>query len=138
MQKPARLPIRITIFLWLVLTITAWNIVRVITSVLWRGTLETYAPQTGPLYIGITGTIWALAGMVLLFGFVRSARWFRIILLITACSYSAWIWADKLFVQSQLRANWPFDLLCTILLLGFTVGIVLHPNNQNYFMKRAL
>jgi hypothetical protein len=138
MVKKSKLPLGITLLLWLVLIITTWNFIRFITSITWRDTLETYAPRPGPFYIGITGAIWTLLGLFLLWSFIRSAWWTRMALIIAGCSYSVWIWVDMLFVQAQLRANWPFNLLTTILLLGFTVVVVLDPHNQNYFMKRDL
>ncbi len=124
--------------MWLVLIITAWNMVRLVTSVAWQKTLETFAPYPGPLYIGITGAIWTLLGLFLLWGFIRGARWTRVGFLTGGVVYSAWVWADRLFIQTQLRANWPFDLLVMILLLGYTGVIVLDPHNQIYFMKRDL
>jgi hypothetical protein len=138
MQTRSKFPLRITILLWLVLIITAWNFVRVVTSIAWHNTLETYAAKPGPFYIGLTGTIWTLIGLFLLWSFIRGARWTRLIFLITGSGYSIWIWVDKLFIQASLRANWPFDLLTTILLLSYTVVIVLDPHNQIYFMKRDL
>jgi hypothetical protein len=138
MHSRSKFPLRITILLWMVLTITAWNFVRLVTSIAWHNTLETYATKPGPFYIGLTGTIWTLIGLFLLWSFIRGAQWTRLVLLITGSCYSIWIWVDKLFVQASLRANWPFDLLTTMLLLGYTVVIVLDPHNQIYFMKRDL
>jgi hypothetical protein len=138
MRKNSKLPLRITLLLWLVLIITTWNIVRLVTSITWHDTLETYAPRPGPFYIGLTGAIWTFLGAFLLWSFIRGAHWTRILLLIIGSLYSAWVWLDKLFVQTQLRANWPFNLLTTILLLGYTVVVALDPHNQIYFMKRDL
>jgi hypothetical protein len=138
MRTHSKLPIRITLLLWLVLIITAWNTVRFATSIGWHDTLETYAPWPGPLYIGITGAVWAVAGLFLFMSFVRRARWTRIAFLIAGSIYSIWVWVDKLFVQAQLRANWPFDLLATLVLVGFTTAVVLDPHNQIYFLKRDL
>jgi hypothetical protein len=138
MHKQSKFPLRITILLWLVLIITAWNFIRLATSIAWRNTLETYATKPGPFYIGLTGAVWSLIGLFLLWSIIRGYRWTRIVVLIAGCCYSIYDWVDKLFVQTQLRANWPFNLLTTILLLGYTVVIVLDPHNQIYFMKRDL
>src|ERR1700690_1126640 len=127
MQIHSKLPLRITLLLWLVLIITSWNMVRLATSIGWHVTLETYAPWPGPFYIGLTGAIWSLIGMVLFWGFLISASWTRLALLIGGYLYSIWFWVDRLFVQSQVRANWLFDLLATIILLGFATAVVLDP-----------
>ncbi len=120
MREHSKLPLRITLLLWLVLIITALNMVRLVTSIAWHNALETYAPQPGPIYIGVTGAIWTLLGLFLLGGFIRGVRGIRAWFVLAAFVYAAWTWADKLWVQTQLRANWPFDLLATILLLGYT------------------
>jgi hypothetical protein len=137
-QKLPKLPIRITLLLWMVLTITAWNLVRLVTSIGWRVTLETYAPWPGPFYIGLTGAIWTLMGLFLFWSFVVGASWSRIGLLICGFVYSIWFWVDRLFIQPQVRANWTFGLLVTIILLGFTSAVVLDTHNQIYFVKRDL
>ena len=137
MYKHSKLPFRITLLLWLVLIITAWNIIRLITSITWHGILNTYAPRPGPIYIGVTGAIWTLAGLFVLLGFVRGAKWTRMVLVLASLGYAIWDWADKLFIQAQLRANWPFDLLTTIILLGFISAVVLDPHNRTYFEKET-
>ncbi len=138
MQIHTKLPLRITLLLWLVLIITAWNIVRLATSIAWRDTLGTYAPWPGIFYIGLTGAIWALTGLVLFWGFIRGEVWSRIAILVASFIYAAWFWADRLFIQPQVRANWQFDFLLTIILLGFITVVVLDHYNYIYFIKRDL
>jgi hypothetical protein len=111
---------------------------RLATSLGWRVTLETYAPRPGPFYIGLTGAIWTFIGLFLLWSFIRRASWSRISFLIAGFIYGSWIWLDKLFIQPQLRLNWPFDLLVTLILLGFTIAVVLDPQNKIFFQKRDL
>jgi hypothetical protein len=138
MNTHPKRPLRITFLLWLVLIMTAWNLVRLVTSIGWRDTLETYVPRPGPFYTGLTGAIWTLMGLFLFWSFIRGATWTRMALLITGFVYAVWFWADKLFFQPLLRANWPFILLTTIILLSFTTAFVLDPHNQIYFVKRDL
>jgi hypothetical protein len=138
MKAKSKLPLRITLLLCLVLIITAWNLVRLLTSIGWRDTLETYDSYPGPIYIGLTGALWTLAGLFILWSFIKSAYWTRNAILISSFVYVIWFWMDRIFVQSQLRANWPFDLLATIILLGFISAVVLDPHNQIYFLKRDL
>ena len=138
MNQHPKLPLRITLLLWLVLILTAWNIVRFATSLGWRDTLVTYAVRPGPFYIGLTGAIWTILGCVLLLGFTRGANWSRVSILVSGIAYFIWFWIDRLFVQPLLRANWPFDLLITVVILGFTIAVALDPDNQNYFLKRDL
>jgi hypothetical protein len=132
MNAHTRLPLRITLLLWLVLIITAWNLIRLVTSIGWYDTLNTYAQRPGPFYIGVTGAIWTLIGLFLFWGFIRGAGWTRMAILAAGFIYGAWLWLDKLFIQPQLRVNWPFDLLITIILLGFITAVVLDPHNKIY------
>ena len=135
MSKTSRFPFRITLLVWLVLITTVWNVVRLATAWFWRNNLETYTPHPGVLYIAITGLIWALVGLLVLWSFWRGIRWTRSIFLIAACAYCAWVWADRLIAQNHLQANWPFDLLITAVLLGFTAYEVLDTRNEIYFSK---
>ena len=132
-----KLPIRILLLLGLVFGTTCWQAIRFITSIAWRVTLETYEPYPGPIYIGITGTFWALTGLFLLWSIWRGRRWTRMAFVLASSLYAAWVWADRLFVQNQMRANWPFDLVLTIVLLVFTIIVVLDPRNKIYFERET-
>jgi hypothetical protein len=123
--------------MWLVLFFTTWQVARFATGILWRDTLEKYAPHPGPIYIGISGAVWGLAGIFLLWSIARGERWTRYALLIASGLYAAWIWVDRLFVQAQMRSNWPFALSMTIILLAFTIAVVLNPRYRIYFEREA-
>jgi hypothetical protein len=130
-------PFSVTLLIWLVLFFTGWHAVRFATSIAWNDTLDTYAPQPGAVYVGGTGAIWTLAGIFLLWSIRRGAGWTRKALLITSGLYAAWVWVDRLFVQAQMQASWPFALLATILLLAYTAAVVLNPHNQVYFERET-
>jgi hypothetical protein len=132
-----KLPTRIILLLILVALLTIWQALRFATSIVWRDTLETYAPYPGPLYIGGMGALWTLIGLLILWSFWRGRGWTRKALLIAAGSYAAWIWLDRLFIQAGSRANYPFDLLVTIILLSFTAIVVLDPHSRIYFEREA-
>ena len=65
----------------------------------------------------------------------RGKRWTRKAFLIAAGLFTAWVWADRLLLQPQLRANWPFDLVITILCVLFVTFLVLDPRNKIYFER---
>ena len=138
MTERIKRPVRITLLVWLVLIFTAWNGVRLATGLMWRDTLATYVAYPGPLYISLTGAIWTVAGLFWLWSFWRAAIWTRVVLIGAAGLYAAWFWVDRLLVQAQMRANWPFDLLITIILLAYIAFVVFDPYNENYFEKRGL
>jgi hypothetical protein len=138
MLKPPKRPLRITLLLWLVLIVTAWNLVRLFAAIDWKNTLEKYyySPQ-GVLYVGLTGAFWALVGIFVLWCYRRGGQYTRLIFLVTAGLYAAWYWIDRLFIQSTPQSNWLFALAVTVLLLGFTGFVVLDPRNLPYFRRET-
>jgi len=132
-----RLPIRIILLLGLVFCVTGWQAIRFLTSLTWSVTLETYEPYPGPIYIGITGTFWTLTGLFLLWSMWRGKHWTRMAFLLASSLYAAWVWADRLFVQNLMRANWPFDLALTLAWLIFTIIVVIDPRNKIYFERET-
>jgi hypothetical protein len=132
-----KLPIHITLLAWLVFYFTGWQAIRFSTSIAWSVTLKTYEPYPGPIYIGITGAFWTFTGLFLLWSMWRGRRWTRMAFILASSWYAAWAWADRLFVQAQMRATWPFDLLLTIALFVFTAITVLDPRNKIYFERET-
>lgn len=132
-----KLPFSLTLLFLLILLTTVWQATRFVTSLAWRDTLALYASNTGSFYIGATGAVWMLAGLFLMWGIWIGARWNRAAIVITSGLYAAWAWTDRLFIQTQMRANWPFDLLVTIILLAFIVTVVLDPRNKIYFERET-
>lgn len=132
-----KLPLRVTLLLGMVFLLTGWNAVRLCTSVLWRDTLRTYASQASPLYIGVTGGLWTLTGFFLFWAIWRGVGWSRLLFMSAAGLYAVWTWADRLWIQTSLRSNWPFDLLLTVLLLVYTAVVVLDPRNRPYFEREV-
>ncbi|MBI5296654.1 MAG: hypothetical protein HY869_14345 [Chloroflexi bacterium] len=112
-------PFRVTLLTWTVLSLTVWNIFRLWTAIAWREVVGEFAPQPGPLYIGLTGALWALLGFLLLWGLAGRKSWIPRLLIGCAAAYTLWYWADRLFLQTE-RANWPFTLIVNLLLLVLT------------------
>ena len=123
--------------LWLVLIITALNVVRLATALAWQKTLSSYLVFPGVAYVAITGGIWVAVGLFLLWSFLRRSAWTRTAFLAGAGAYAAWAWADRIFIRAEPPSNWLFALLVTIFLLGFTAVVVLDRHNQSYFRKET-
>lgn len=127
----------VTLLLWMVLILTTSNAVRLISAILWRDTLAIYASYPGPIYIAATGAFWALTGLFLLWSWWHRKSYTRTALLTASAAYSLWVWADRLFVQTAKRPNWPFDLLITVILLAYATTVVFNPKNLKYFKREA-
>jgi hypothetical protein len=137
MEKQRRLPLRITLILLVVLSNTAWNVVRLWTGISWRLPLATYAREPGPFYVVLTGGAFAIAGSGILCGFWRRAPWAPTALLLGAWTYVLWMWADRLIFQAHQRANWPFAAVLTAAFLGWATAIALDTKNQAYLGREA-
>jgi hypothetical protein len=111
-------PFRVTVLLWMVLTLTAWNAVRLWTAIAWRERLAEFAPSPGPFYIGLTGAIWTGVGLVVLWAVWKGKPWTLRLLAAGALAYTAWYWADRLLLQQE-HANWGFMLLVNVSLLVY-------------------
>jgi len=130
-----RLPMRITLLLWLVFYLTCWQVVRLIGGIAWSKALNTYEASPGALYISASGAAWAGAGIFLLWSMWRGKRWTRTAFLAVTASYATWFWFDRLFVQIRPRANWPFAAAVTVVILLFTLVVILNPRYRNFFER---
>src|SRR5215216_4087732 len=113
-------PFRVTLLLWLVLSLSAWGAVRLFATFRWWNVLNEFEARLSPLYLSITGAGWIIVGAVLLWGLFSGKLWtVRAIL----ASVSVWIiqyWVERLFFESP-RANLFFALIVTALLFIVTL-----------------
>lgn len=130
-------PLCVTILLWLVLSLTAWGGLRLWSALRWWNDLQRFGTPPGAAYIAVSGGAWLLAGMSLLWGIWRQKAWARIGLILTAASFSVWYWCDRLFFQLP-RANWPFALGATIILLVVAIVCIWLPETRIFFSKKDM
>ena len=121
-------PFRVTLLPWLVLLLTSWNALRVWTAFSWRNVLNEF--HGAPIYIGISGLIWTGVGIWLLLSLWLKKPFARTLLIVSAISYSVWIWIERLFLQTA-RENWPFALVINLVLLSFVLF------SSNYWKREA-
>jgi len=126
------LPFRVTVLLWMVLTLTVWNALRLWTAFAWRERLAEFASVPGPVYIGITGAIWLILGSLVLWSLWMATRWRRMLVLASALLYTVWYWGDRLLFQPG-RADWLFSAVVNLLLLLH----VFYALNSDYFRREA-
>jgi hypothetical protein len=128
-------PFGVTLFLWMVLSLLAWGAIRLFAALRWWDVLYEFDARLSPLYLFITGAGWVLAGGILLWsmwsGKTTWAYW------AIPISISLWLveyWTERLFFQSP-RANLPFALIASALLLIFTITITYNRNTKEFFTK---
>ena len=128
-------PFGVTILLWLVLSLSVWGGLRLVTAIQWWGTLLEFAARPGPLYIAISGGVGLLSGLALLWGMWQAKAWTQYALIGVGAVFTVWYWCDRLFFQSA-HTNWPFALGVTILLLILVVLSVAHPHTKEFLTQR--
>lgn len=125
-------PFRVTVLIWVVLILTAWNALRLWTAFAWKTQIFEYALQTGPLYIGLTGAVWVIIGLGTLLGIGQPGKRSRLFILAAAVVYSAWYWLDRLLMQEK-RSDWLFVAALNLLLLIWVV----FSTKSRYFQREA-
>jgi len=63
---PEKRPFGVTLLLWLVLSLSAWGLVRLLAALRAWDVLYEFGARLSPPYLSITGAGWAVAGGVLL------------------------------------------------------------------------
>ena len=130
-----RRPFSVTILLWLVLSLTAWSGLRLVTAIQWWNTILEFEASSGPFYIAVSGGAWLFVGIALLWGIWRKKAWTRYALLGTGAGFTVWYWCDRLLLQAP-NENWLFVLGATVLLLVIFMICVLHPSTTDFLTQR--
>lgn len=128
-------PFSVTILLWLVLSLTVWSGLRLVTTIQWWSTLHEFASPPGPLYISISAGIWLLISITLFWGMWQSKAWIRYALIGTGAGFTAWYWCDRYLFQTS-SDNWLFALLVNILLFIVLFVCVFVPGTKTFLSKR--
>lgn len=128
-------PLCVTILFWLVLSLTAWGGLRLWSALRWWDDLQRFGAPLEAAYIAVSGGVWLFAGLFLLWSVWRQKAWARTWLIGAAAVFSVWYWCDRLFFQAP-RANWPFALAATILLLVVAVVCPCLPETRTFFSKK--
>jgi uncharacterized membrane protein YuzA (DUF378 family) len=128
-------PLSVTLLTWVVLIITALNWLRLI-EVTRRWTfLQSLSPALPTLYLAITGLIWGLLGVVLVWGLFLGRSWSPKLMQITGALYAAYYWFDRFVMAdpSAISSRWPFALGLTSILLVYTFWIFSRPKTRQFF-----
>ena len=109
----------------LVVSLLGW--LRLLVAVGGWDYLGEIAPAVLPVYLAISGMIWALIGMVSAVGIWFRKRWALILLACAVASFTIWYWMDKLLLSAnpEANSNWGFSLVLTICILMYFVGSIL-------------
>ncbi len=109
----------------LVVSLLGW--LRLLVAVGGWDYLGEIAPAVLPVYLAISGMIWALIGMVSAVGIWFRKRWALILLACAVASFTIWYWMDKLLLSAnpEANSNWGFSLVFTICILVYFASSIL-------------
>jgi len=131
---PSRRPFSVTLLIWMVLSLSGWGTLRLLAALRWWNVLREFGSRLDSLYLSITGASWALAGGVLLWIMWSGKAWSRQAILASIILWLAEYWIERLFFQSP-RANLPFALIVSALLLTVTFASVLNRNTKDFLTR---
>jgi hypothetical protein len=131
---PRKRPFGVTLLLWLVLSLSAWGVVRLLAALRWWDVLNEFGANLSPLYLSITGAGWAVVGIVLLWGLFSGKPWTRLAIPISIFLWLMGYWVERMFFESP-RANLPFALMASILLFALTLVSALNRKTKKFLIR---
>ena len=131
---PPKRPFGVTLFLWLVLSLSAWGLLRFWAVLRWWDVLAQYHASLSPLYLSVTGAGWTVAGAVLLWSIWAGKRWAHPAIPVAVVLWLVEYWVERLFFESP-RANQPFMIVLSILLLAGTLAATFNRNTKNFLLR---
>ena len=127
-------PFSVTLLLWMVLSLSAWGAIRSFAALRWWDVLYEFNASLSPLYLLVTGIFWGIAGIVLLWSLWNGKAWSLGAINGLVLLWLAQYWIERLFFQSP-RANLPFAVVSSALLLAVTFAITTNRHIKNFFTK---
>lgn len=130
MEEPSPRPQLVTILAAFVLSITAWNGIRVWSAASQWSVLQEFGAP--PAYLLATGLLWTVTGLWLTYALWTQQRAALAGGLLLAGLYFGWYWLDRLAVQPSPAPNLLFSLtVSTALLAIFGLGLFATRNFLN-------
>ena len=132
-QEDSIVPRSVTILLFFVLSITAWDGLRAWTALADWEILIRF--KSNPFYIFATGIIWFILGATLLVLIFKGYRHTLAFALISSILYALWCWFDRFIMQVTPAQNVPFSIAVTIFILIVFNTILFWPSSQAFFKE---
>ena len=132
-------PFFVTILGSIALILTVFNAIRFGTALSQWDLILAFASSPGPLYIALTGLIWALGWLIAYLGIEFAWKWGGVVFLLLSFLYASYYWLDRLFFQLPAqRSNVIFAFIVTFLFLVSTVIILAFPKSRAYFNGKGI
>jgi len=131
---PSKRPFGVTLLLWMVLILSAWGVTRFVAALQAWDVLHEFVASLSPLYLSITGAGWGVAGGVLLSGIWMRKSWTRYMIVTSIFIWLIEYWLERIIFQPP-RANLPFAIVCSVIVIIITVSITILPGTKSFFTK---
>ena len=131
---PRKRPFGVTLLLWLVLSLSTWGAIRLITALRWWNVLNEFGAHLDPLYLSLTGAGWVIGGIVLLWGLFSGKLWTRLSIPISIALWVIEYWIERTFFESP-RSNLSFALIASILLFIVTLISAFNRKTKDFFTR---
>ena len=131
---PRKRPFGVTLLLWLVLSLSAWGALRLLSTLRWWDVLKEFGARLSPLYLSITGAGWVLVGAVLLWSIFSGKPWTRLAIPLSIFLWLMEYWIERIFFESP-RANLFFALIASVLLLAVTLASAFNHKTEKFFIR---
>jgi hypothetical protein len=129
-----KLPFRVTLLYILVLTLSAWNGLRLWTALDWHNTLDEFSARPTSAVIAISGAVWMVTGIILIWSIWQKKAWAAKLLLGAATGYSVLYWSERLIWQSP-HPNWLFAVIVNLALFIFILFNIKPLSREAYEQK---
>ncbi|HUE98593.1 MAG TPA: hypothetical protein VMN99_05025 [Anaerolineales bacterium] len=126
-------PFGVTLLLWLVLSLSAWGVVRLLAALRWWNVLTEFEARLSPLYLSITGAGWMLVGIVLLWGMFSGKLWTHLAIPVSIFLWIIEYWVERIFFESP-RPNVSFAVIVSILLFIVTLISAFNRKTKDFFI----
>ena len=133
--RPDR-PLSVTLLMFGVLILASLNTARFVLAIddwsfIWS------LKGASPVYLAVSGLVWAVAGWVTLWGLWRGARWAARLTQIFTTAFLVFFWSERVFVFGQDGIAWPenglFIFIVSIVLILFVFWSTTKAKSKQYF-----
>ncbi|MEW5872911.1 MAG: hypothetical protein AB1894_26870 [Chloroflexota bacterium] len=132
-EKPRR-PFSVTLLVIVVLIVAVTYLLRLVQALAQWEFLSNWL-LVPPLYLALTGLVWASAGLSLAGSLWMGKRWARPAFWLAFAAFSLYFWVDRLLLPGypQRNANWPFLAGLHLCCLAFSYWVLSRAKAKSYF-----
>lgn len=131
---PQKRPFGVTLFLWMVLFLSAWGALRLAGTLRWWEVLSAFEARLSPLYLSVTGAAWVVLGVVLLWSIFAGKRWSYPAIPLSIFLWLVVYWIERIFFQAP-RANLLFMVLVSMVLAVVTLVSTFNRKTRKFLLK---